>query len=104
MSFPTFKWWGSGYAPISALLVNDRAISTLKEVSENFVHGHTYYSLPQSCAAALEVQRIIQEEKLVSNFARIGNLLERLLRQLLGDHPNVGDIRGRGRFWAVESG
>ena len=96
------KRLGSGYAPISALLVNDRVISTLKEGSGYFVHSRIYQSLPSSCAAALEVQRIIQEEKLVSNVARMGNLLESLLRQRLGEHPNVGDIRGRGLFWAVE--
>lgn len=53
------------------------------------------------CAAALEVQRIIQEEHLVANVARMGKVLETKLKTAFSNHPNVGDIRGRGLFWGV---
>lgn len=67
-----------------------------------FVHGHTYQGHPAACAGALEVQRIIREEGLVANVAKMGTLLSTLLRSSLGDHPNIGDIRGRGLFWGIE--
>lgn len=55
-----------------------------------------------ACAAALESQKIIDDEDLLLNIRRQGNVLGSLLRSHLGDHPHVGDIRGRGLFWAVE--
>jgi adenosylmethionine-8-amino-7-oxononanoate aminotransferase len=67
-----------------------------------FVHGHTYQGHPAACAAALEVQRIIQEEELLANVRNLGALLSKRLKEELGDHPNVGNIRGRGFFWGVE--
>lgn len=66
------------------------------------MHGHTYQGQPTGCAAALEVQRIIREEDLLANVRAMGGLLSMLLRERLGDHPNVGDIRGRGLFWGIE--
>ena len=96
------KCLGSGYAPISAILVNEKVIEGLKGGSGYFTHGQTYQSLPVSCAAALEVQHIVREEGLVENVARMGKYLENLLWDRLGDHPHVGDIRGRGLFWSVE--
>ncbi|KAL8640413.1 MAG: hypothetical protein Q9228_002663 [Teloschistes exilis] len=53
-------------------------------------------------SAALEVQRIIKEDGLVSNVARMGDLLSSLLRERFAAHPYVGDIRGRGLFWCIE--
>lgn len=53
------------------------------------------------CAAALEVQRIIQKEHLVANVAAMGAVLETKLRNKFSHHPNIGDIRGRGLFWGV---
>jgi adenosylmethionine-8-amino-7-oxononanoate aminotransferase len=96
------KVLGSGYAPISAMLVGHRVMSALKEGSGYFAHGQTYQSLPLNCAAALEVQNIIQEDNLLANVSKMGTYLERLLRERFADHPYVGDIRGRGLFWAVE--
>ena len=64
--------------------------------------GHTYQAHPVACAAALEVQRIIAEENLLANVQAMGALLERGLMERLGNHRHVGDIRGRGLFWAVE--
>lgn len=54
-----------------------------------------------ACAAALEVQRIIREEKLVENVREQGMLLEKLLHGYLDDHPYVGNVRGKGLFWGV---
>lgn len=82
--------------------MNEKVIEGLKGGSGYFTHGQTYQSMPVSCAAALEVQRIVHEKGYVANVARMGKYLEFLLQDRLGDSPYVGDIRGRGLFWAVE--
>ena len=64
--------------------------------------GKPSKNLPISCAAALEVQRIIEEDDLVANVARMGALLSSLLHTRFDTHPYVGDIRGRGLFWCTE--
>ena len=68
----------------------------------SFIHGHTYQGHPVTCAAALEVQKIIREEGLVQNVSRMGELLSIRLKTLLSSHPHVGDIRGKGLFWGIE--
>jgi adenosylmethionine-8-amino-7-oxononanoate aminotransferase len=55
-----------------------------------------------ACAAALEVQRVIQEEKLLDHVKDLGRHLEKRLTERFGNHRHVGDIRGRGLFWAIE--
>lgn len=66
-----------------------------------FLHGHTYQGHPVSCAAALEVQRVIKEENLVDNVQKRGQTLGKLLHKHLDHAPNVGNIRGKGLFWGV---
>ena len=96
------KSLGAGYVPISAVLANERVVTALQGGSKYFKHGQTYQSHPLACAAALEVQQIVQNQNLVENVRNMGNYLESLLREKLADHPHVGDIRGRGLFWAIE--
>ncbi|KAI1809859.1 exocyst complex protein exo70 [Poronia punctata] len=96
------KCLGGGYQPIAGLLAGNRVVDALEQGSGVFVHGHTYQGHPVTCAAALEVQRIIREERLIDNVSKMGNLLSTRLKELLGSHPNVGDIRGRGLFWGIE--
>jgi adenosylmethionine-8-amino-7-oxononanoate aminotransferase len=96
------KSLGGGYQAIAGILVTRHVIEALASGSGAFVHGHTYQAHPVACAAALEVQRVIRDEALLSNVQAMGSLLERQLRARLGDHENIGDIRGRGLFFALE--
>ncbi|KAF8250317.1 PLP-dependent transferase [Wilcoxina mikolae CBS 423.85] len=96
------KGLGSGYGIISAVLVNSRVVSALQGGSGYFAHGQTYQSHPVGCAAALEVQRVIQDEGLLGNVQNMGSYLEGLLRVRLRGCKYVGDIRGRGLFWGIE--
>ncbi|KAL6871680.1 adenosylmethionine-8-amino-7-oxononanoate aminotransferase-like protein [Trichoderma longibrachiatum] len=96
------KGLGGGYAPIAGVLVGHRVIKALEEGSGRFSHGQTYQAHPISCAAAAEVHRIILGEGLVDNALQMGKYLESLLKQRLGHHRHVGDIRGRGLFWGIE--
>ncbi|AEO66730.1 uncharacterized protein THITE_2115075 [Thermothielavioides terrestris NRRL 8126] len=96
------KALGGGYQPVAGVLASHRVMDVIERGSSVFVHGHTYQGHPAGCAAALEVQRIIREENLLANVQAMGALLAKRLRERLQDHPNVGDIRGRGLFWGVE--
>lgn len=95
------KGLGAGYAPIGALLVNDRIVKQLEHGTGGFQHSQTYQGHPVACAAALEVQKIVQEENLLANVQEMGLYLEDSLKRRLEGHKHVGDIRGRGLFWGV---
>ncbi len=96
------KGLGGGYQPIGGILIAGRIVEAIRAGSGGFMHGHTYQAHPVACAGALEVQRIIREQDLVANVRRTGARMEHELTERLGNHPHVGDIRGRGLFWAVE--
>jgi adenosylmethionine-8-amino-7-oxononanoate aminotransferase len=98
------KGLGGGYAPVAGLLINHKVINVLEKGTGAFGHGQTYQGHPIACAAALEVQRVIREEQLVQNVAKMGEALRDGLMKRLGTHPNVGDIRGKGLFMGVSSG
>jgi adenosylmethionine-8-amino-7-oxononanoate aminotransferase len=96
------KGLGGGFQPIGAMLASAAIIDTLREGTGSFQHGHTYLAHPMACAAALEVQRIIKEERLLEHVGSLGQVLERKLTERFGNHRHVGDIRGRGLFQAIE--
>ncbi|MDF3839634.1 aspartate aminotransferase family protein [Cupriavidus basilensis] len=96
------KGLGAGYQPIGAMLSTRRIYDTIVGGSGFFQHGHTYIGHATACAAALAVQRTIAEEGLLANVQARGEQLRARLREVLGEHPNVGDIRGRGLFVGVE--
>lgn len=96
------KGLGGGYQPIGGILVQGRVIAALRDGSGGFMHGHTYQAHPMACAAALAVQEVIEREDLLANVNAMGARLEAGLTERLGNHRHVGDIRGRGLFWAIE--
>jgi adenosylmethionine-8-amino-7-oxononanoate aminotransferase len=96
------KGLGGGYQPIGAVLAHERVIAPLRDGSGLFQHGHTYLGHPTACAAALAVQRVIERDGLLANVRSRGAQLMAALRERLGGHANVGDLRGRGLFVGVE--
>jgi adenosylmethionine-8-amino-7-oxononanoate aminotransferase len=96
------KGLGGGYQPVGAVLAQQRIVDAMSEGSGFFQHGHTYLGHPVACAAALAVQRVIRRDKLLERVRANGPVFERMLRDALGAHASVGDIRGRGHFWGVE--
>jgi len=48
------------------------------------------------------VQKVIENDGLLENCRAMGALLDERLRDAFGDHPHIGDIRGRGLFRAIE--
>ncbi|KAJ5808998.1 hypothetical protein N7474_010267 [Penicillium riverlandense] len=96
------KALGAGYVPLSAVLLHQKIFDALSAGSGGLAHGHTFQAHPLACAAAIAAQKIIKRDNLIERTAQMGKKLETLLRRELFPLPLVGDIRGRGLFWAVE--
>jgi L-2,4-diaminobutyrate transaminase len=95
----------SGYFPMSAALISNAIWEILKLGSEQlgaFSHGYTYSGHPVGCAVALANLNIIENENLVKNAAETGAYLHQQLNTVLGSHPRVGEIRGRGLLAGVQ--
>ncbi len=96
------KGLGGGYQPVGAVLVGSRVIESLARGSGFFQHGHTYIGHAVGCAAALSVQQVLERDRLVERCAKQGVRLRASLDEAFVDHPNVGEVRGRGLFQAIE--
>ncbi len=96
------KGIGAGYQPIGAMLAREAHVQTITDGSGALAHGHTYMAHAAACAGALAVQKVIEEEGLLERVRASGAALRLMLRERFGDHPNVGDLRGRGLFLALE--
>ena len=96
------KGLGGGYAPIGAVLASSGVMEAFDHGSGMFMHGHTYMGHPLACAAALAVQRTVREQNLLENVRALGKSLRARLAARLGNHPHVGDIRGRGLLCGIE--
>ena len=96
------KGLGGGYQPIGAVLAQAQVVQAFAQGSGAFQHGHTYIGHAMACAAALAVQRVIRRDRLLDRVQRQGDGLRQRLQAAFGHHPQVGDIRGRGLFQAIE--
>ena len=96
------KGLGAGYQPIAALLASERVVDAVVAGSGYFQHGHTYTGHATACAAALAVQRAIRERGLLAQVRARGAALAARLHARFDEHPNIGEIRGRGLFMALE--
>ena len=96
------KGLGAGYMPIGATLASERVVSALREGSGTLANGHTYMSHAVACAGAAAVLAAMQRERMLDNVKLQGARLRAALEQRFGGHANVGDIRGRGLFLALE--
>ena len=96
------KGLGGGYQPIGAMLCSGEIYGTIEAGSGFFQHGHTYLGHPVAAAAGLAVVSAILDRKLVPRVREMGGKLEAALQAKFGQHPNVGDIRGRGLFRGIE--
>lgn len=96
------KGLGAGYQPIGATLVSDRVYQAFAAGSGFFQHGHTYMGHATACAAANAVLAKVGSAAMLAEVRRLGDVLRGLLEERFGDHPHVGDIRGRGLFLGLE--
>ncbi len=96
------KGLGGGYQPIAATLTRKHVSDAIASLPGGFEHGHTYIGHATACAAAVAVQECLDEQDLLANVVAMGGELFDVLRSTLGNHPHVGDIRGRGLFAGIE--
>lgn len=81
------------------------AIVTSRDLQERWgrgAHGTTYGGNPVACAAGVAVLETIRDEALVANARSRGAELAGGLRELMAEHPAIGDVRGRGLMIGVE--
>jgi hypothetical protein len=97
----TAKGLGGGYQPIGAMFCSSAIYAAIESGSGFFQHGHTYIGHPTACAAALAVFRKLTGG-VGDRVMPMGEKLDASLRAAFGQHPHVGDIRGRGLFRGIE--
>ncbi len=96
------KGLGGGYQAVGATLLSGRIFNAFRDGSGFFQHGHTYVGHPIAAAAAGKVVEIMTRPGMMDNVNAMGARLHDGLVAALGQHPNVGDIRGRGLFRGIE--
>lgn len=95
----------SGYLPLGGIIVSHDIHEALDSVepANRWMHGYTNSGHPACCAVAQRNIEILEQEKLVENAAKMGDILLHTLQEALGNHPNTGEIRGgKGLLAAVE--
>jgi L-2,4-diaminobutyrate transaminase len=95
----------SAYAPLSGSIISDEVWNVLEQgTDENgpLGHGWTYSAHPIGAAAGVANLKLIDDLNLVVNAGEVGTYLNTSMQQALGDHPNVGEVRGEGMLCAVE--
>lgn len=95
------KGVNSGYVPVGGVIVSE-AISDYFD-DQMFPGGLTYSGHPLAMASIVENIAIMKDEQLIENSERLGReILAPGLKALAEKHQSVGDVRGRGLFWAIE--
>ena len=96
------KGLGAGYQPIGAMLCSSHIYKTIEEGTGFFQHGHTYNGHPTAAAAGLAVVSAILDRGLLQRVQTQGDKLADRLADRFGQHPHIGDLRGRGLFYGIE--
>jgi adenosylmethionine-8-amino-7-oxononanoate aminotransferase len=91
-----------GYFPLSITAVRAADVETIRQAHGDFNHGGTFSHHAVGLAAALATLRYLEAHELVAAAAARGAYLGQRLREMVGDLPCVGDVRGLGMLWAVE--
>lgn len=95
------KGLGGGYQPIGAVIARNQIFETIRNDTNAFAHGHTYIGHAIACAAGVAIQKCL-DDGLLASVSTKGEHLMSLLNERFGEHPHVGDIRGRGLFLGLE--
>lgn len=96
------KGLAAGYQPIGAVLMNESIFRAFYDGSGFFQHGHTFIGHATACAAACVVQEKLQNPDTMARVRELGEILEEHLQDRFGNHPHIGDIRGRTFFRGLE--
>ena len=95
------KGVNSGYVPLGGVIISDEIAATFND--RVFPGGLTYSGHPLATAAAVATLDVMAEEKMVENAAQIGeNVIKPLIHELMAKHKVIGEVRGKGVFWALD--
>jgi len=95
------KGVNSGYVPLGGVIISDEIAATFND--RVFPGGLTYSGHPLATAAAVATIDVMAAEKMVENAASIGeNVIKPLLQELMAKHKVIGEVRGKGVFWALD--
>ncbi|MBM1311301.1 aspartate aminotransferase family protein [Sulfitobacter mediterraneus] len=95
------KGFGAGYAPLGAIVAGARLVEPVLNAG-GFLHGFTYAGNPLACSAGLAVLEEMEDQGLIENAAKMGEVLMARLRGLMARYPFIGDVRGKGLLTAFE--
>lgn len=95
------KGFAAGYAPLGAMVARGDMVEAVLDTG-GFQHGFTYAGNPLACSAGLAVLNEIENQGLIGNAARMGDLLNSKLTGLMDRYPFIGDVRGKGLMQAFE--
>ncbi|MDB5100672.1 MAG: Omega-amino acid--pyruvate aminotransferase [Cyanobacteria bacterium RYN_339] len=96
----TAKGISSAYVPLG-LTATSAEIS--KFFDDNwFAHGHTYEAHPLTLAPAVAAINEYKRLNLLERSTQLGEYLKGKLEGLKAKHPSIGDVRGKGLFWAID--
>lgn len=95
------KGVNSGYVPLGGVIISEQIAHAFDD--RVFPGGLTYSGHPLAAASAVATIEAMADEKIVEHAARMGTeVLGPRLREIAARHAIVGEVRGRGVFWAVE--
>ncbi len=91
------KALSGGVLPVSAVLANDEIMLTIQPGE----HGSTYGGNPLACAVAMEALRVVIDENLAENAARLGEIFRAGLEDIARRNPVIKTVRGKGLLNAI---
>jgi adenosylmethionine-8-amino-7-oxononanoate aminotransferase len=94
------KGLSGGYAPAGGVYATEEVVAPLTEARQDLMF-YTFAAHPMVCAVSDKVLEIIEREELVARAATTGDRLRERLKRI-EEHPNVGQVRGRGLMLGVE--
>jgi len=89
------KALSGGILPVSAVLADDEIMLTIKPGE----HGSTFGGNPLACKVAIEALKVIKDEKLAENAARLGEIFRKELKSFKSEMIEL--VRGKGLLNAV---
>lgn len=95
------KGVNSGYVPLGGVVLSDAIASYFDEIP--FPGGLTYSGHPLACAAGVATFEVFERDGILERVRDLGSrVIEPEIASWLDTHPSLGEVRGRGLFWALE--
>ncbi|OIV35829.1 aspartate aminotransferase family protein [Mangrovactinospora gilvigrisea] len=99
------KMLSGGYIPVSATLGKDWIFrSVYSSMDRVLVHSASFGSNAQAMTAGLAVLQVMEDEGIVENARKTGDLLRGRLEALVDRYELLADVRGRGLMIGIEFG